>query len=332
MFGELSRKNFLKLSAVAGTAMALSPVVAARGAQAAEDFPDNAIAKNEIRLWPGEAPGSEGLQLIETITDRSTDPRVRDRAITGVSTPTIIPFLPKPGRANGAAVLVIAGGGYRHVTFDKEGLDIAHWLNSLGVAAFVLKYRLPGEGHRQRQYVPLQDAQRATRLIRHRAAEWDLDPAQVGAIGFSAGGHTAATLATRPAMSVYDPVDAADRLDATPGYLLLGYPVISMEDGVTHLGSRENLLGPDPSPDLIADFSTERHVTAATPRTFMVQAHDDSVSTENSVLYYQALKAAGVEAEMHVFRAGGHGYGIRNATGSLASWPQLAGDWLREAR
>lgn len=334
MVAEMSRKGFLRFSAAAGTAMVLSPAAAHATGDSVrthgDDFPDRAIAENEIRLWPGEAPGSEGLQLTETITDRSTDPKVRDRAITGVSTPSIIPFLPRPGQASGAAALILAGGGYRHVTFDKEGLDIARWLNSLGVAAFVLKYRLPGEGHRQRQYVPLQDAQRAIRIIRHRAGEWGLDATRVGAIGFSAGGHAAATLATRPGTSVYQPVDAADRLDAAPGFLLLGYPVISMKDGVTHLGSRENLLGPSPSPEMIAEFSADRHVTGATPRTFTVLTHDDSVSSENSVLFYEALKATGVEAETHIFRAGGHGYGIRNATGSLASWPQLAGDWLQE--
>lgn len=333
---SMSRKSFLRLTAVAGSAFALSPAAAhadpARTADHAQgdDFPDRAIAENEVRLWPGEAPGSEGLQLTETITERSSDPKVRDRAITGVSTPSILPFLPRRGQASGAAALVLPGGGYRHVTFDKEGLDIARWLNSLGVAAFVLKYRLPGEGHRQRQYVPLQDAQRATRVIRHRAGEWGVDATRVGAIGFSAGGHAAATLATRPGAAVYEPVDAADQLDATPGFLLLGYPVISMKDGVTHVGSRDNLLGPSPSPEMIEEFSTERHVTALTPRTFTVQTHDDSVSSANSVLYYEALKAAGVEAETHIFRAGGHGYGIRNATGSLASWPGLAGAWMQE--
>ncbi|GAA1871484.1 alpha/beta hydrolase [Myceligenerans crystallogenes] len=328
MFADVSRKGFLTFSAVAGAVMAL-PATAAR---AAENRPGRTIEESEIRLWPGEAPGSEGLGLTEVVTERSTDPKVRDRVVTGVSTPTIRPFLPEPGQATGAAALVVPGGGYTNLVYDKEGVDIARWLASAGVAAFVLKHRLPGEGHQLRQYVPLQDLQRATRIIRHRAAEWDIDVARVGTIGFSAGGHAATTLATKSTALVYARVDAADQLNATPDFVMLGYPVVSMKAGVTHRGSRDALLGPAPSPDLVDAFSGELQVTGGTPRTFIVQAHNDWVSTENSVLYYRALKAAGVEAEMHIFRSGGHGFGIRNARASVASWPQLASAWLEEGR
>jgi acetyl esterase/lipase len=334
----LSRKGFLRLSAAGAGALVIPPVTA-RAARAVEGapasantmdkYPDSAISQNEIMLWPGVAPGSEGLRLTQTITERSTDPKVHDRAITGVTEPSIVPFFPSNGRINGAAVLILPGGGYARLAFDKEGYDIAQWLTSIGVTAFVLKYRLPGEGHEHGYNVPLQDAQRAARIIRRRASEWEIDVNRVGVMGFSAGGHAASTLGTQYSKPVYSPVDSADHLSAKPNFMLLGYPVISMKDGVTHVGSRENLIGQDPSQEMIDEFSSELHVGAATPPTFIVQANDDSVSTENSVLFYRALKNSVVDAEMHIFRKGGHGYGIRNAKGSLALWPMLAHEWLR---
>lgn len=280
----------------------------------------------EMRLWPWAAPGSEGLALTETVVERSTDPAVPDRSVTGVTEPAIIPqFACEP---NGTAVLVIPGGGYERLVIDKEGLDIARWLNQLGITAFVLKHRLPGEGHRDARYVPLQDAQRAMRLIRSRAAAWGINPDRLGVMGFSAGGHLAATLSTRYDCSTYAPVDEADTLSARPSFTMLVYPVISFAEGVLHKGSRSELLGEDWSEELSDFFSNELHVNENTPPAFIVHAHDDRVSPLNSVRYYTALKENNVPAELHIFMGGGHGFGIRYAKGAVARWTMLAEEWL----
>lgn len=284
--------------------------------------------QQEIRLWKDAAPGSEKLKLSETITERSKDPAIKDRAFTNIQNPTITAFV--PAKPNGTALLIMPGGAYARVTFDKEGVDTARAMNSKGITAFVLKYRLPGEGHANRQNVPLQDAQRAMRLIRANAAEWQIDATKVGAIGMSAGGNLAANLGTQYDKVTYKAHDAADKLSARPDFLGLLYPVISMTDSLTHPQSRELLLGSSkPSAALIAEFSAEQHVTKNTPPTFLACANDDnSVSPDNSVAFYRALRGAGVVAEIHVFRASGHGFGIRGAVGSAAEWPNLFTAWM----
>lgn len=297
-------------------------------ATAAKD-PNALIMEKEMKLWPGIAPGSEQVTLTEQFIERSKDPKVLDRAITGITQPSMIPFFPSKGKANGAAVLIMPGGGYQRVVVDKEGLDIAEWLNKEGVTAFVLKYRLPAEGHQLGHYVPLQDAQRAMRLIRQNADNWGIDPDRVGVLGLSAGGHLASTLGTKYAPNSYNNVDKADLLSARPDFMLLNYPVISMEAGVTHAGSKLSLLGSNPSEDMIELFSSEKHVDANTPPTFIIHAHDDTgVTSKNSVLFYEALKEANVDVEMHIFRTGGHGFGIRLAEGPIKLWTQLAEEWL----
>lgn len=282
----------------------------------------------EVRLWDGPAPGSEKLSFSEVMTERSKDPSVLDRAYTQILNPTITAFV--PGRPNGTALLIMPGGAYARVTFDKEGVDIARVLNAKGITAFVLKYRLPGDGHANREEVPLQDAQRAMRLIRSHAQEWHLDASRIGAMGMSAGGNLAANLGTQFDRGTYTPRDAADRLSARPDFLALLYPVISMTDELTHAQSRKLLLGSDhPSPELIQGFSAEQHVTHETPPTFLACANDDaSVSPENSVAFYTALHEAGVPAEFHVFLHSGHGFGIRKAVGSAKQWPELFITWL----
>ena len=239
-------------------------------------------------------------------------------------------MLADPVRANGTAVLICPGGAYARVTIDKEGYDIAKWLNKEGISAFILKYRLPGEGHIQQQVVPLQDAQRAMRLIRARSAEWKVDPKKIGVMGFSAGGHLASTLGTQCQRQVYAPVDAVDQQSARPAFMVLLYPVISMEDGVAHAASKQNLFGDNPDAGLSQEFSSDEQVRADTPPTFIVQAHNDGVSTENSIRFYSALKQADVPAELHIFTKGGHGFGIRGAKGPIAIWPQLCTAWLQE--
>jgi acetyl esterase/lipase len=312
------------------TATAFHPLTPAKADTNIQDkYPDSEISQTEIQLWSGNAPGYNGVQLTQKITEKSKDPQIHDRAITGVENPSIIPFFPSKGKENGTAVLIMPGGAYDHLTFDKEGYDVAQWLNSVGVTAFVLKYRLPAEGWLNGYNVPLEDAQRAIRIIRENANQWGLDPNKVGVAGFSAGGHLAATLGEKYSAQVYTPVDSADQLNARPDFMILGYPVASMENGITNVPSRQKLLGSTPSQDLIDQFSSELHVDGNTPPTFIVQASNDtSAPTQATTAFYNALKQAKVDAEMHAFRTGGHGFGIRSASGALELWTVLADEWL----
>ena len=283
---------------------------------------------DEIALWPGTAPGSEGLALSEQITERSQDPSVPDRIRTGISRPRLIPF--RAQKPSGVALIIAPGGGYVREVLDKEGFETARWLAARGVDAFLLVYRLPGEGHQQRASVPLQDAQRAVRVLRGRAGALGLDPRRIGFLGFSAGGHVAASVATRFDASVYAPVDALDTESARPDFSILLYPVISLEEGIAHGGSRTALLGEAASPADLASYSADRNVTAATPPTLLILADDDpAVLPANSLRYYEALHRNGVPAELHVFAQGKHGFGIRGARGLPAgNWPELAWSWL----
>ena len=261
-----------------------------------------------IALWPGEAPGLTDFALTETSENRSTDPAAPDRAVHGIRRPRIDMVL--PARPNGAAMLVIPGGGYARLSSDREGYQIAAWLAARGITAFVLFYRLPAEGWRDPANAPLADAQRAMRLIRSRAGAFGIDPARVGAMGFSAGGHLCADLAVRHGRQVYAPADAADRLDARPALAAPIYPVISMDAAITHAGSRGKLIGADATETFILEHSADQQVTRATPPCFLVHAEDDAtVPVANSIAFHTALKRVGVAAEMHLFEKGGHGFG-----------------------
>lgn len=279
-----------------------------------------------IRLWPGPPPNAPDVLPREQTVDRIKTSGFQDRFVTDIGEPLLTVF--RPARPNGAAALLMPGGGYIRVVIDKEGFEVARRLADAGVTAFVLRYRLPREGWTSRD-VALQDAQRAMRLIRARAAGDGLDPARVLAMGFSAGGHLAASLATGFAKPVYAPVDAADPLSARPDLSGLLYPVIDMDPRHAHAGSRTALLGGAPTPALEAAYSPHRHVTADTPPTFVVHSADDaSVPLENSLAYLAALRAAKVPAEWHVFEEGGHGFGIRLAQGKPAQvWPELFLAW-----
>lgn len=281
-----------------------------------------------IPLWPGAAPGSESVSLYETITERSADRSKPDRFVTGVSRPTLTPFFPE--HPNGASLIVAAGGGYVREVMDHEGFETARWFAERGVTAFYLKYRLPSDPHARAADVPLQDAQRAVRVVRSRAAEWKLDPKRVGIIGFSAGGHLAASLADHFDDATHAPVDRVDSLSARPDFVLLLYPVISMHDGLAHPGSKRALLGQDPTPEAVGAYSAEDHVTSSNPPTFVALASDDkSVPPDNGIAYTHALRTAGVRSELHVYAAGGHGFGIGRALGQpCAGWTALAYDWL----
>lgn len=281
-------------------------------------------------LWPGRiAPGSAGVDIAQRIVERSDDPALPDRIITGITRPHLVVY--RPAHPNGAALLVMPGGAYRRIVLDKEGSALAPvFAEQLGYTLFVLRYRLPGEGHVDARDAPLADAQRAIRLIRANAEAWGVDPERVAAIGFSAGGHVAASLAMRYDDALATPVDQIDRIDARPDAVLLLYPVIDMGEHA-HAVSRGHLLGPDPSPRSIADYSLQNRVRADMPPVFLLHAADDaSVDIGNTLQLYRALRAAGVATEMHLYPEGGHGFGVRDIGDSpLAEWPRIADAWLR---
>jgi acetyl esterase/lipase len=276
-----------------------------------------------IRLWPQAAPGSEKLTITEKITERSTDPAKHDRIYTQIVVPSMQVF--RPPSPNGVAVIVAPGGGYQRVVIDKEGLDTATWLNGLGITAFVLKYRLPDEGHENGYLVPLQDAQRAMRLVRARAAEWGLDPARLGFLGYSAGGHLAASVAFFSDRRTYEPVDATDTLSARPDFSVFCYAVAyAFGNAATDATAPQRAR-------LLAELAIVPAPGVTYPPAFIFHASDDpTVPSEHALRLYRAVHDSGAPAEVHVFRRGGHGFGVRNAQGPIARWPDLCEAWLRD--
>jgi acetyl esterase/lipase len=276
-----------------------------------------------IELWPGDPPGRTRVPILHKIDDQSHDPAKPDRWVTGVARPVLV--VRRAARPNGAAALVVPGGGYGFLSYDNEGTSQAAWLNARGVTAFILLYRLPGEGWARREDVPLQDAQRAMRRIRADAARFAIRSDRVAVLGFSAGGHLAGWLATRHAASVYAPVDAADRLSARPDMAALIYPVISLDAPFTHGGSRDNLLGPGAAPAGRRARSIELCVDAQTSPVFLVHAADDDlVPVANGIAMFEAMRAAQRPAALHVFEEGGHGFGVRlPETMPASAWPGL---------
>ncbi len=277
-------------------------------------------------LWKGAVPNSKETDETE----------IREEGdllwIKNVQQPAIEVYLPTKQSATGQAVVICPGGGYGALAYDWEGMDIAKWFNGKGIAAIVLKYRLPNSRSVVvRHEVPLQDAQRALRLTRHHAASWNIDAGKIGVMGFSAGGHLAATLGThfdqKMASSTNDAIDA---LSARPDFMVLVYPVITLKEPHTHMGSRNSLLGEKANPELVALYSNELQVKANTPPTFIVHSADDeAVPVENSLLFYQALIKQGVSAEMHLYPAGGHGYSLAINKGYLQGWTDRLHDWLQ---
>jgi len=257
-----------------------------------------------ITLFPDGAPGAIGKEPADI--------------------PTLTPYLPKE-KATGAAVIVCPGGGYRHLA-DHEGRPVAEWLNSIGITAFVLKYRL---GPRYHHPAPLHDAARAIRLVRARAAEWQIDPKRIGILGFSAGGHVASTIGTHFDAGQPNSSDAVERVSSRPDVMILIYPVITM-GGFTHSGSRKQLLGENPSAELVTQLSNEEQVTKQTPPTFLVHtANDAAVPVENSLRFADALRKMGVPFELHIYERGPHGFGLGGKNPVLLSWPGRCADWLR---
>jgi acetyl esterase/lipase len=248
-----------------------------------------------------------------------------------VQNPDIAVFLPAKKTATGQAVIICPGGGYSYLSYNWEGTDPARWLASKGIAAIVLKYRLPNaKSNIISNLSPLLDAKRAIRMVRANAVQWNIDKNKVGIMGFSAGGHVASTLSTHFDDGDAQSTDSIERQSSRPDFSILVYPVISMRKGITHNGSRNNLLGPNPDTSLVNLYSNELQVKKNTPPAFLVQASDDkSVPVENSLMYYQALVANDISAEMHLFPKGGHGFGLGLGKGTTENWTNLCIDWLR---
>jgi acetyl esterase/lipase len=291
-------------------------LVAATMLYAQAPSPDRAKAAAVVPIWPEGVPG-----LLPT-----AGPEVEvDARVSNVHTSTLTAYLAPERQNTGTAVVVCPGGGYQRLAIDKEGWKVAEWLNSLGVSAFVLKYRMREYGHP----APLRDVLRAVRLLRSQAARWRIAPDRIGVMGFSAGGHLASSAGT-----LFDAPEGRtgadlDRVSARPDFLVLVYPVISMNAPYAHSGSRQSLLGAEPPQALVDRMSTNLQVTKDTPPTFLVHGGtDQSVPPENSVLFYSALRRAGVAAELHLYQEGAHGIGLEPNHGPISEWPKRCAEWL----
>lgn len=262
-------------------------------------------AQTPMPLWENGAPNAVGKEPVDI--------------------PTITPYPASKETSTGSAIIVFPGGGYSHLSDVKEGSDVAKWLNSLGVSAFVVKYRL---GMRYHQPNQLLDAARAMRIVRSRAKEWNIDANRIGILGFSAGGHLASSLGTHFDAGAAEAKDEIDRVSSRPDLMILIYPVITMGE-LTHGGSKLNLLGPNPTPDVVKLYSNELQVTKDTPSTFLVHsAADPAVPVENSLMFADALRKNKVPLEMHIYEQGPHGFGLAPTNPVLASWTDRCADWL----
>lgn len=277
-----------------------------------------------IPLWEKEVPNSK--KSIEKEKHEVSE----ILRISKVQVPSMEVFLPAKRSANGKAVIICPGGGYGMLAYDWEGTDVAKWFNSQGIAAFVLKYRLPqSKSIIVQNEAPLQDAQRAIRQVRYNAEKWNIDKNKIGVIGFSAGGHLASTLGTHYNYDTLNAKDDIDKLSARPDFMMLIYPVITMHLLHTHKGSRNNLLGKTPSDELVNFYSNELHINNNTPPTFIVHSTDDKVvPVENSLRFFECLKQSDVFSELHVYPYGGHGFGLAIGRDYLQSWTQRLADWL----
>jgi acetyl esterase/lipase len=270
-----------------------------------------------IPLWPEGVPNARNI---------GEEVHQDGGRISNVSNPTLTIYGPAIDRSNGSAVIICPGGGYGMLSNAREGIQYANWLSTLGVTSFVLKNRLGEFGHP----APLQDVLRALRIVRSRATEFGINPARIGVMGSSAGGHLAASAGT-----LFDHADGKtgatlDAVNARPDFMILMYPVITMDDPTAHAGSRKNLIGANPTPELHRLMSLEKQVTAATPPTLIIHTQEDkSVPVDNALLFFQALTRAGVPGELYVFEHGAHGMGMRDALGTTSEWPKRAEEWLR---
>ncbi len=285
-------------------------------------FPVSIFAQEFVPLYPaGKMPNSKGMNLKDDI---------RNERIYQVGTPGFYAFFPSEQENKGAAVLIFPGGGYERLAYLIAGHQIAKWFNSIGISAFVVNYRLPNSPDlKQREIAPLQDAERAMRMIRANAEKWKINADKIGVFGTSAGGHLAANLGT--ATEDFAKIgDEFDKISFAPNFMILVSPVISMGE-FAHAGSRKNLLGENPSEKLVGKFSLEKQVTEKTPPAFIVHAADDkSVNPRNSLMFYNALLDKNISASIHIFPNGGHNIALRNNPGSTEEWTKLCEMWLVE--
>jgi acetyl esterase/lipase len=279
----------------------------------------------EMPLWQKNVPNFKKTdeKEIRTVTDIIS--------IASVQEPNIAVFLPAKRNASGKAVVIFPGGGYSRLAYDWEGIDVAKWLNSKGIAAIVVKYRLPNSASAIVRYKsPLLDAKRALRTVRFNAEKWNINKNQIGIMGFSAGGHLASTLGTHFNDDIEGKQDSIDAVSARPDFMALIYPVVTLKPPYAHMGSRNALLGENADPKLVDYFSNELQVKADTPPTFLVHSADDkAVPLENSLQFYAALRQQGVYSEMHLYPEGGHGFALALTKGYLKSWPDRFYDWLQ---
>jgi acetyl esterase/lipase len=275
-----------------------------------------------IPLYPDAIPNSKPAANIEKEEVTSGGMHI----ISNISIPTLTVYAPENGVANGTAVIICPGGGYHINAIKHEGTDVAKKLNEWGITAFVLKYRIPDDKTMVNKEIgPLQDAQQAIRLVRENASKWRIGPGKIGIMGFSAGGHLAASAATHYNKPV---IQAPKDVILRPDFLILGYPVISFSDSIGHIGSRENLLGKTPSVEKIREYSNELLVTSETPPTFIIHAaDDDGVKPANSIAFYESLLKHRVPAELHIYERGGHGFGMDNPT-TGEKWMNTLRNWL----
>ena len=275
-----------------------------------------------IDIWNGKVPGSIPNSNYKEVVDSAY--WIKKRFITNPS----LQVYPAPADKNtGAAVVVCPGGGYYGISFVGEGTEVAKWLNNIGISAIILHYRLPDDAiMKNKSIAPLQDGQEAIRIVRRHAGEWGINPHKIGIMGFSAGGHLASTVSTHFNEKVYSPIDSTS---ARPDFSLLIYPVISMDSTVTHNGSRENLIGKHPSPEMVKHFSNALQVTAKTPPAFIIHSmDDDTVPVENSIEYALAMKKQNVPCELHLYERGGHGYGLGRSNNTESTWTKACENWL----
>lgn len=281
------------------------------------------FAQQEFSIYEGPVPNALPCNKEEVVSKNATGKIV----IANVTSPTVMVFNPVKQDANKTAIIVCPGGGYARLASGHEGNEVAEAFNKIGVTVFVLKYRLPFDScMTNKEIVPLQDLQQTIKLVRDRAAGFDINPAMLGVIGFSAGGHLVSTGITKFSESY---IENTSNTSLRPDFAILGYPVISMDSAICHKGSRDNLLGKKAATAKLNLFSSDMQVTAQTPPTFLVHASDDkSVPVENSIRFYQALIKNKVNAELHIYQNGGHGFGLHNATTSDA-WFERATTWMR---
>lgn len=295
------------------------------GRVSAQHVPDGFV---RMPLWPDDPPGGASVTVVEQESLRTPGSPRDDTAFTHVRRPTLTML--RPARLNGGALLLIPGGGYRRVAIGHEGYQIARHFAALGYCCYILVYRLPADSWAAGADAPLQDAQRALRLVRSRATGDGFDPAKIGTIGFSAGGHLAARLAARADRPAYAAIDAHDALPLTLAVAGLLYPVVLLDGPYAHRGSRGEMLGSAPVPERARSLSADRGIGREMPPTFLAHALDDaSVPPENSLAMLTALRAADVPAEAHLFESGGHGFGLKLSDGTPSPWPGLFTGWAR---